>query len=1458
MNWSAITFFSFSKAHCLRRARLFAWGLICLLILASTVSVGASVAPASLLAILLDQASWDLLPEDWVGKPTMVSATAIDSDGLQEATAEYRFSTDGGSLWSDWLSDTTLEHHSPVSTTVYLTATIASLVDSETANQVEFRITDLGDSVESSPAHTVKVDSTAPNAPISLGATPSDWTNQDDFTLAWTNPGDLSGIAKAYYKIGGAPPSGPGDASGSSEGTDIASIGGISLGGHGHQTVYVWLEDAVGNSDYTHYGQVELWLDLEAPAGPTNLASDPAGWTSVNSFDLSWTSPPQSDAPIDRAYYKFGSAPTHVGDYDGSRQGVNIWQISNLAVPGSGEIPCYVWLEDAAGNADHTSAASVTLYYSGGSAPSPPFAMQIDPSTWDATGVYTVTWANPPAPSGIRAAWYKWGDAPTHSEDGTRVAGLNIESLEGLTRATEGQWNLHVWLEDGAGNKDHNNRSIVVALYDRTPPVTTYAFTPPLPASGWFRGNVDVTLQPQDALSGVRETWWRRQGGLWRQGNSFTASEYSTYDNYSVDNAGNQEATKQVTVPIDTAHPTSEISLSPPVPPSGWHTEPVVVTISAVDDLSGWDGDSWYKLDSNDWVKSTEVVISENGSHSLEYYSSDVAGNEESAQFNPQVCRIDRELPTITATPDKTGEHNKPPVVITLEANDLISGVEAIEYRRQGQTGWTSGDSITIDGSLGDGVYTYEYRARDVAGNVSNGEISLKVDGTPPSTPTNLDGIPGGWVNANGHFGLGWANPVDFSGVAGVYYQFGVDPTISMNPTYVAGDDIEALSNLSVPGEGQHTVYIWLQDAAGNQTPYARAVLANAFKLDVSAPTCEEPSVDRPPDRNGYYTGPVNVTFVCHDTLSGLEAFYYRDNGGDWTAVPVTGGPPTAQYVLPITGEERHIIECRAGDVASNDGLSCVKTVRIDSLPPGAPTGQSVTPSDWTSTNSFTVSWSNPTDYSGIGAVYVKKGSPPTANDDGELHSFSPPGQSSISGITVGQEGQTFVYIWLKDVAGNVDHTTAVSVAPKYDATPPETSMAIVSGTLGKNGYYVSPVTFSFSATDSASGVAQTRYRINNGPERVWNGQGVVLDQEGTYSITFYSDDHAENVEQLRSGGPYKIDLRLPTCDLQVSSDYVGTGAQCVHVEWSGEDTESGIEKYTLEYRQGGCGPWRPWLSGTAATSGDFCSTAANHFYYFRIKAEDRAGHVSGWSPPDRGDYAYLEGLGNADFRLCDFGAWASTGVMDVNVPYAPARAGGWSCMARLGNEEDCMTDMPIDSYASLYQSIQLPSLDCDIGLVLSFWYRILSYDVSWGLDVADNTYKWFDPFEVTIRNINGHELASFMPVVWYDWERCVLWDSEWRPFSLDLTPWAGQTIRIDFRVWNRVDQDWPTWAFVDDVKLTPALGRVLRLPLVYRRTLGVTSPAGASQPATSPEEQVERRSDWPESPVGRGGRSRK
>jgi hypothetical protein len=133
----------------------------------------------------------------------------------------------------------------------------------------------------------------------------------------------------------------------------------------------------------------------------------------------------------------------------------------------------------------------------------------------------------------------------------------------------EGYYEFYSVATDVAGNTESKTVADETAGYDITPPVTDYSVEPATPngKNGWYVTPVNVTLTATDAISGVAHTEYRIDGGLWlAYTGKITLSEGGEciIEFYSVDNAGNQEETKNVTIKVDTTSPL--VTLQRPVP----------------------------------------------------------------------------------------------------------------------------------------------------------------------------------------------------------------------------------------------------------------------------------------------------------------------------------------------------------------------------------------------------------------------------------------------------------------------------------------------------------------------------------------------------------------------------------------------------------------------------------------------------------------------------------------------------------------------------------------------------------------------------------------------------------------------------------------------------------------------------------------------------------------------------
>ena len=191
--------------------------------------------------------------------------------------------------------------------------------------------------------------------------------------------------------------------------------------------------------------------------------------------------------------------------------------------------------------------------------PVAPVAMAVTPETWTQTNAFTVTWRNPLDTSGISIAYFSF-DPPTHPRDGQSVPAASQSAT--LQVPAEGVFDLHLWLEDAAGNGSTSQTALLTDTlrFDATPPAIQLHFAPEPNTAGWFRSPVAVTLTVADPLSGAATTTWQLDGQPPVASGAFVVSGDGTHDLLvrSIDHAGNA-GQKAETVRIDTCAPAARL-----------------------------------------------------------------------------------------------------------------------------------------------------------------------------------------------------------------------------------------------------------------------------------------------------------------------------------------------------------------------------------------------------------------------------------------------------------------------------------------------------------------------------------------------------------------------------------------------------------------------------------------------------------------------------------------------------------------------------------------------------------------------------------------------------------------------------------------------------------------------------------------------------------------------------------
>jgi PKD repeat protein len=157
------------------------------------------------------------------------------------------------------------------------------------------------------------------------------------------------------------------------------------------------------------------------------------------------------------------------------------------------------------------------------------------------------------------------------------------------------------------------------------------------PANGWHRSDITLTLQAADNDSGVKQTEYRVNGGAWTVYAGpvvHTVNGLHQYEYRSIDKAGNIEAAK-----------TAELKLDKAAPATLYHMDPIfavnklgkqyisgfTITLKAADPAGGSGlKTTMYRINGGAWTPYSAPFVATAGvTKTVEYYSTDLAGNQE-------------------------------------------------------------------------------------------------------------------------------------------------------------------------------------------------------------------------------------------------------------------------------------------------------------------------------------------------------------------------------------------------------------------------------------------------------------------------------------------------------------------------------------------------------------------------------------------------------------------------------------------------------------------------------------------------------------------------------------------------------------------------------------------------------------------------------------------------------------
>jgi len=605
---------------------------------------------------------------------------------------------------------------------------------------------------------------------------------------------------------------------------------------------------------------------------------------------------------------------------------------------------------------------------------------------------------------------------------------------------------------------------------------------------------------------------------------------------------------------FDPTPPSATLAVSGASGSNGWYTSASVST-------TGSDGTSGIaftqvSVDGGGWQPSASLT---EGTHSVVGRSGDNAGNVNTTPS--QIVRVDATAPAIAASITSgslVAGWYVTDVGFIAVASDATSGLALIEHRLDGGT-WSSGSSLTVSS---EGIHSIDFRATDNAGLRATTSLSVKLDKTAPLitfTPTGTLGI-NGWYTSPVTLQINAADPL--SGVASIENRLDAG-------SWMPG-------NILILDEGEHTVEARATDKAGNLSAVTSAT-TTGIKVDTTAPTLSL-ALTGTLGKNAWYFSNVTVTASVSDATSGIALTEHRLNGGSWQS----GTSVTASTDGP------HTVDFRTTDQAGNQ-TSSSRSFKIDQTMPLL----SFTPTGTSGENGWYLS--------DVGLVINSS----DAESGIEPSEYQVNGGAWVTGASLLlSEGVQQVDARVSDQAGNISTS---SLTLQIDTTSPAQTISL-SGTPGKNDWFISNVNASVKVSDATSGMALTEYRLDGGS---WQSStSVVASSDGAHTVEFRTTDKAGN--RTTGTKSFKIDQTRPiSAFLSPLEGSTGTLAQGLFtLDGQSADATSGLAAVQISTDNG-----VTWLDIVASSTGDWHYTwdtkpLPNGLYPVLARAHDVAGNI--------------------------------------------------------------------------------------------------------------------------------------------------------------------------------------------------------------------------------------------------------
>jgi len=199
-------------------------------------------------------------------------------------------------------------------------------------------------------------------------------------------------------------------------------------------------------------------------------------------------------------------------------------------------------------------------------------------------------------------------------------------------------------------------------------------------------------------------------------------------------------------------------------------------------------------------------------------------------------------------------------------------------------------------------------------------------------------------------------------------------------------------------------------------------------------------------------------------------------------------------------------------------------------------------------------------------------------------------------------EGVYLVNLTVTDNDG-LSRSITRSITVGIDSTPPTTLDNY------DDLWHTTDFTITLKATDDLSGVAETYYKINDGPTKTVSadGQPLITTPDANNKLEYWSKDKAGNEENHHILTGIKLDKTAPTGTILINNDDAYATSTSVTLTLTATDDTSGV--YKVRYSNDGVWDTEPWENPSPTKTWTLTSGDGTKTVYYQIK--DNAGLIS-------------------------------------------------------------------------------------------------------------------------------------------------------------------------------------------------------------------------------------------------------